>query len=125
VRSYDVAAASLAVCAPRKWTDNLISQHTIDGVISARRGIARRISRAALLRIAVIHRLNAVAGIGVADSVRLAGELLASGTSAVSLPGHITLAFDRGAIEAELDERLRDVLESAPAPRRGRPPRRL
>ncbi len=124
MRSYDVAVASLAIGAPAKWTDNLISQNHIDGVISATRGVARRIPRAALLRIAVIRKLHKEAGIGVADSVRLAGALLDSETSSVRLSGHLVISLDRDATEQDLDERLRDVLESAPAPRRGRPPHR-
>ena len=44
MRSYDVAVASLAIDATSKWTDNILSQHAVLGVISARRGVARRIS---------------------------------------------------------------------------------
>lgn len=124
MRSYDVAAASLAIQAPLKWTDNLLSQHLVDGVISARRGVARRISRIAILRIAIIRLLNADAGMSVTDSVRIASALLDSETSVVPLAAHISIRLDRAAIERDLDARLQDVLESAPAPRRGRPPRR-
>ena len=124
MRFYDVAAASLAIDAPVKWTDNLLSQHHIQGVVSAARGVARRIPRPALLRIAVIRKLHTQAGIGVADCVRLADAIVTSETHSVRLPGHVTITIDRDTIERELDDRLRDVLESAPTPRRGRPPLR-
>jgi hypothetical protein len=36
----------------------------------------------------------------------------------------VRIVLDRAALERTLDDRLRDALESAPVPRRGRPPRR-
>lgn len=127
MRSYDVAITSLAVHAPAKWTDNLLSQHHIEGVLSARRGVARRITHAALLRIAIIRKLGTEMGIGVTQAVHLAGQLLASGSAgahSVTLGGHLTLSVDIAALQRELDARLNEILESAPTPRRGRPPAR-
>lgn len=127
MRSYDVAVTSLAVDAPAKWTDNLLSQNHIDGVLSARRGVARRITHAALLRIAIIRKLGTEMGVGVAHAVRLAGQLLAAkthGIQSLALGPHLTLAVDIGAIQREIDGRLNDILESAPTARRGRPPAR-
>jgi len=124
MRFYDVAASSLAVGAPSKWTDNLLSQHRIDGVVSARQGVARRISRSALLRIAIIRRLSTEVGVSVASAVVLADALLGGAAPGVAVAPFFTLLLDRAGIERELDERLRDVLESAPTPRRGRPPKR-
>jgi hypothetical protein len=50
--------------------------------------------------------------------------LLAADGDAVSRGGHLRVTFDRPELERTTSQRLRDALESAPAPRRGRPPTR-
>ena len=124
MRSYDVAAASLTIDAPTKWTDNLLSQHPLPDVISANRGVARRISRSGLLRIAIIRILNIELGVSLSVAVQLASKLIESGCGEVSVGDSLRLAVDRAAIERRIDLRLQEVLESAPTPRRGRPPGR-
>ena len=121
MRSYDVAIASLAVDAPLKWTDNLLSQHRLPDVVSERRGVARRISYSGLVRLALIRQLHVELALGVGDAVRVADQLLDSGGTGVHESGHLRLTVDRPALERALDLRLAEVLESAPAPRRGRP----
>jgi hypothetical protein len=122
MRSYDVAVASLAIDAPIKWTDNLLTQHIVPDVISARRGIPRRITHPALLRIALIRQLHVSLGVSVAGGVRIAAHLLESGSPQVYTSGQLTLIVDLTKLQLELDEKLAAVLESAPTPRRGRPP---
>jgi hypothetical protein len=125
LRVYDVAIASLAIDASIKWTDNVISQHDILAVVSARRGIARRIPYPALLQLALTRELHVALGMSVRDALELAHELLAvPGGVAEVRRGHLHVACDRSALERTLHQRLREVLESAPAPRRGRPPQR-
>ena len=124
MRSYSVAVTSLAIVAPPKWTDNLLSHHQIPGVTSHRRGIARRIPHSALVRLALVRELHLELGLGVRDALILAGELLSGEPDAVPRGGHLRVTFDRAALEASVNDRLRDALESAPAPRRGRPRRR-
>jgi hypothetical protein len=63
-------------------------------------------------------------GIGVREALAMASELLAGEGSAVLQRGHLTVSVDRAALARSLDLRLRDALESAPTPRRGRPPMR-
>lgn len=124
MRSYDVAVASLAINAPPKWTDNTISQHTIADIVSARRGVARRIPHQVLLRLALTRQLHTELGLGVGDALRLAAQLLDSEGGGVHQSGHLCLSLDLPAFEHALTVRLRDALESAPAPKRGRPARR-
>jgi hypothetical protein len=121
---YDVAVSSLAIDAPAKWTDNLLSEHTLPDIISAHRGIARRIAYPALVRLALIRQLHTGLGLGVGDAVRVAGDLLDSEGTDVHESGHLRLTYDRVGLERALNERLASVLESAPAPRRGRPPKK-
>jgi hypothetical protein len=124
MRSYDVAFASLAIDAPVKWTDNLLSQHQVPDVLARRRGVARRIPHSALVRLGIVRELHVSLGIGVREALAMASELLAGEGSAVLQRGHLTVSVDRAALARSLDLRLRDALESAPTPRRGRPPMR-
>lgn len=127
MRTYDVAVASLAIGAPAKWTDNLLSQHRIPDVVLEHRGVARRIPHQALLRLALIRELHTMLLIGVRDAVRMAAQLWTeqgeNGEPGLTL-GALRLSLDRAALTRTVEQRLRDALESAPAPRRGRPPRR-
>ena len=123
MRSYDVVIAALAIGAPLKWADNTISQHDVEGVVQTRRGIARRVSFPGLVRLAVIRQLHVDLGVSVKDGVRIAGELLDSETVGVHASGHLLLTVNLPELERTLHRRLADALESAPSPRRGRPPR--
>ena len=124
MRSYDIAVASLAIDAPSKWTDNLLSQHSIPDVVSARRGVTRRITHPALIRIALIRQLHASIGVSVADAVRIADNLLRPDTPAVYRGGQVSVQVNFKELERVLDYRLAVALESAPSPRRGRPARK-
>jgi hypothetical protein len=125
MRYYDVGIAALAIDAPPKWVDNVLSQHAVPDVVSARRGVSRRLSYSALLRLALVRELHVELRLGVRDALEFAAELLTTGDGSVHPRGHLRVAFDRSALERDLAARLGDVLESAPIPRRGRPPRRV
>jgi hypothetical protein len=123
-RLYSVAVASLAIRAPVKWTDNLLSQHAIPDIHRMTRGVARGISWSALVRIALVRELHVRLGCAIHQSVSLATELLTSSDGSTTPGGYITLGFDRPAFERALQFRLVEALEMAPRPRRGRPPSR-
>ncbi|CAN5148309.1 hypothetical protein BH09GEM1_BH09GEM1_22270 [soil metagenome] len=124
MRFYDIGISTLVIDAPRKWTDNILSQHTIPDVRSGRQGVARRISYPALIRLGIIRQLHTELGIGVADAIRLAAQLLDSGQETVLEAGQLRLRVDYDALRQLVDERLALALESAPSPKRGRPPRK-
>jgi hypothetical protein len=121
--AYDIAVASLAIQAPIKWTDNVLSQHVVAGVVPARRGKARRIPYPTLLHLALTRDLHSALGLSVRDALELARLLLADSEEGVVERGVVRIRLDRAALERALDHRLRDALESAPSLRRG-PPRR-
>ena len=118
MRTYSVGIAALALHAPSKWVDNLISQHNISDVERDDRGYSRRISHEALLRMAVIRALNEELGVSVARALELSSPLLEHGTARV---GPLEIALDLQQIRRRVAERLEVALESAPQPRRGRP----
>jgi hypothetical protein len=121
VRSYSVAVSSLAIHAPQKWTDNLLSQYEIPDVARRRRGVSRGVSWPALLRIALIRELHERLGCGVRSAVSLAAELLESPNSGSPAEASVSIVLDRAVLEQRLRRRLEEALESAPRPRRGRP----
>ena len=124
MRSYDVAITSLAIGAPAKWTDNVLSQFPIPDVVLEHRGIARRIPYTGVVRLALVRELHVELGLSVRDAVCRADELLGTDPSVVLAGEAIQLVLDRAALERRVDQALREALESAPTPRRGRPPGR-
>jgi hypothetical protein len=122
MRLYDIAIATLAIRAPRKWTDNVMSQHQLPEVVSVRQGVARRIPYQGLLRLVIIRELHVELGIGVATAVQFAGRLLDSGQDAVLHAGQVRVSIDLISMRNALDQRLALALESTPSRRRGRPP---
>jgi hypothetical protein len=122
MRFYSVAVAALAIDAPLKWTDNLLAHHAIAEVAHRQRGVARGISWHALVRLAVIRQLHVLLGCGVREAVALSGHLLDSAHGSSLSVGALTILLEQDALERDLHARLKDALESAPRPRRGRPP---
>jgi hypothetical protein len=123
MRSYDVAIASLAIGASNKWTDNILAQYSIPDVQTAARGVTRRIFHPALVRLAVIRELHTRLGMSVADAVRVAADML-DADAGVHQTGHLRVMLDYEGLIRALDARLAEALETAPTPRRGRPPGR-
>ncbi len=121
MRLYDVAIAALAIHAPRKWVDNILSHHEVPEVVIARRGVSRRIPHSALLQLALTRDLHVDLGMSVRDALGLAAALLRDEEGAVHTSGHLRVTLDRASLERRLQARLRDALESAPVPHRGRP----
>jgi hypothetical protein len=124
VRLYSIAVTSLAIGAPLKWTDNLLAHHALPEVRSRTRGVARGVSWAGVVRIALIRALHLELGCGVREAVALSESLLRAPGGQVTHGAWLSLAVDRSSLDRELQARLAEALESAPRPRRGRPPRR-
>ena len=123
MRLYSVSIAALAIGSSQKWLDNVLSHFPLPDVAIEKRGVARRIPHRALLHLALTRELHVRFGMGVRDALALAGELLDANGASVSHGGHVRVALNRATLEQELSARLLDALESAPTPRRGRPPR--
>ena len=123
VRSYDVAAASLATGSPLKWVDNLLSRHSVEGVEQGLQGTTRRLAPRAVLRIAVIRILVDSLGLSVARALPIAEQICTSPAHAADLEDEMgTVTVDVPRLERQLAGRLADAVESAPRRTRGRPP---
>ncbi|HWE42230.1 MAG TPA: hypothetical protein VG432_06990 [Gemmatimonadaceae bacterium] len=143
-RVYDIAVAALAIGVERKWLDNLTAQHSVPGTEHVARGVARRLSRRALLTAAIVRDLNRALGVPVGRGVEVAisvlgGEPSPDGTSGaqagagavVSTPrvvlpiaDSLALAVDVERLEREIERRLLEAMETVVPRRRGRPPRK-
>jgi hypothetical protein len=119
MRSYHVAAAALAVGRPAKWIDNLLSHHSIPGVIGGRRGTARQISADAVARISIVSAL-CQASMGTAKAVDVTNALFDQ-NAPVGLTPDLRLSLDIGAHQVAVDRALASVSEYAVPARRGRP----
>ncbi len=124
MRLYSVAVAALAIDAPLKWLDNLLSHHTIPNVLAERRGVARKIPHPALIHLALARELHIALKLSTRDALALATALLALDDDAVHESGHVRVSFNRLALERDVAARLRTALETAPMPRRGPTPKR-
>jgi len=122
VRSYSVAVAALALDAPIKWVDNTLSHHSVLGVASASRDVARRVSFSALLSLAITRALQAELGMSTAAALSMAQNISTQSSDTVVQRGLVALHVDVPAVRALLETRLAETMESAPSPRRGRPP---
>lgn len=122
MRSYSVAVAALALQAPLKWTDNAIAKHPIPSVLSERRGVARRVQFSALLVLAIARELQLEMGTPLGAALEIAHQVAAGGHPDGVRRGALCIVVDLARLRDALEERLADAMESAPTPRRGRPP---
>ena len=122
MRGYTVAASAVTLGVSAKWLDNVLSHHPVAGVQRTRQGVQRLLPPAALLQLEIALILTRALGVPLGLAIHL-GEQLQHGGGAVSLPGAapVSVALDLPQLIARLDRRLADAVESAPAPKRGRP----
>jgi len=120
---YSIRAVALAIEAPTKWLDNLLSHHAVPGVQRSTRGVERRISLNSLAVIAVVRILSQELDIAQARAVELALGLDAatSGTQRIRFSSGISVEVPIDTILARTRARLGDALEATSHIRRGRP----
>jgi hypothetical protein len=125
--SYDLATTAFAVAAPRKWVDNLVSHHELRGITSRKRGVSREFSFEGVVLISLVRALCVDLGMPIRRAAEIAGAMAGSGKDhaafrSLRLPYALVLSLDADALIRRVRERLLDAVESAPRPRRGRPP---
>ena len=123
-RLYHVEVVRHAANTDLKWVDNLLSHFEVPGVQRWRQGVARKISLDGIYHVALVRRLNRELHLPVSAAVTLAKRLLASESGHPVVVSGIELRIDRPALEAEVDRRVDEAVESSTRPRRGRPPQR-
>ena len=123
MRAYTVAATAVTLGVTRKWVDNVLSHHRVDGVHQARQGILRRVTPTGLLNLEIALGLGRALGIPIARALDISNDLMAARGGEIQLRGPplVTLRVDVAMIERALNTRLERALEMTPIPRRGRP----
>jgi hypothetical protein len=120
-RAYTVATAALALDVPSKWVDNILSHHTVRGVEQQRQGVSRKLGIDGLLVLALTTFLIQELGAPAPKAIGIAEALLGN-KGRYQSPGGLSLSLDLSAFQIGLLERLENAVETAPVPRRGRPP---
>ena len=123
MRAYTVAATAVTLGVSRKWVDNVLSHHRVNGVHQARQGILRRVTPSGLLNLEIALGLGRALGIPIARALDISNDLMVArgGEIQLSGPPSITLRVDVDTMERALNARLEHALEMTPIPRRGRP----
>ena len=123
MRAYTVAATAVTLGVTRKWVDNVLSHHRVDGVHQARQGILRRVTPTGLLNLEIALGLGRALGIPIARALDISNDLMVARGGEIQLSGPplITLRVDVDTMERALNARLEHALEMTPIPRRGRP----
>jgi hypothetical protein len=120
-RAYTVGTVALALEVHIKWIDNVLSHHTVPGVVQNRQGVARRVSLDGVLHLGIANLLMQEFGLQTANALVLASNV-ARAEGQYRTPSGISLTLDLGAFRTGLESRLGQAVEIAPVPRRGRPP---
>ncbi len=121
-RHYHVDIARFAATVDRKWIDNLLSHFDIPGVDGGKQGVARRVSSTGIYHIALIRRLCLEFGVPTERAVQLAGQLLTTNATHVTLGADLELKLDRDSFQRTVDALVAEAVESVVPRRRGRPP---
>lgn len=120
-RAYTVATAALALGAPIKWVDNILSHNRVLGVRQQRQGIARHLSIEGLVVLALTALLIDQLRLPVTRAIFVATEIIKGSGRYMGRQG-LSIEIDLKSFHADLLAKLEGAVEIAPVPRRGRPP---
>ena len=122
MRRYDSAAVAFALRVSPDRLDNLLSHHRVAGVVSGRRGLARRVGLDSVTVLAVALDLIENCAIPTREALRLAERLAQSPNGEVAISESVTLRIDLPRAAQSVAARLDDAVEVVVPQRRGRPP---
>jgi hypothetical protein len=121
VRAYTVAATAVTLGVTRKWIDNVLSHHSVAGVLHAKQGIQRQVTPIGLLTLEVALGLGRSMNIPIGRALEISNRLIAAKGGEVAFGTYVTLRADVESISRQLEYRLERALEMTPIPKRGRP----
>ena len=122
MRAYTVATAAVTLGVSSKWLDNVLSHHSVEGVVQTRQGVSRNLSPRAVASLYIA--LDMVRGLSVPlrRALAIAGRLAAiEGSATVALSRHTNITVDTTAAATHISARLASAVEVTPIPQRGRP----
>jgi len=121
---YNTATAAVALGVPPKWLDNLLSHNEITGLQNNAQGVSRRLSVETIAFLMLTRELIGRMGLAAPTALAVARRLIDAPEGDLSLSPWLRMTFQPSALHAEVLTRLRRAVETAPTPRRGRPPKR-
>lgn len=121
MRAYTVAATAVTLGVTRKWIDNVLSHHSVEGVLHAKQGIQRQVTPIGLLSLEIALGLGRSMNIPIGRALEMSSRLISAKGEEVAFGSAIRLRADVESISRQLDYRLERALEMTPIPKRGRP----
>jgi hypothetical protein len=121
-RSYTVATAALTLGTTVKWLDNVLSHNPVSGIHPKRQGISRRLTIEAILVLEVALLLIQDLGLPISHAVGVAEAIVGTGGGRYRSPHGLNVEVGLTQLRENLLQRLEAAVETAPIPRRGRPP---
>jgi hypothetical protein len=120
-RAYTVATAALTLGTTVKWLDNVLSHNVVSGVDVKRQGVSRRLSIEAILVLEVVSLLIQDLGLPVPAAITVAEAVIRTGGGYRTDHG-LSVEVGLATLRETLLQRLEAAVETAPIPKRGRPP---
>lgn len=121
---YNTATTAAALGVSPKWLDNLLSHNDIQGVATESQGVARRLPLSVVTALALAMDLIDDLAIPAPAALRLASRILSTNGGQLVVPSGLRLSIDLESLHSRVLEQLARAVETAPTPRRGRPPKR-
>jgi hypothetical protein len=121
---YNTTTTAAVLGVTPKWLDNLLSHNDIAGLSKESQGVARRLSISAITTLAVAKELIDVLNLPSPAALRLAERILSNQSCEVAVSPNLTITLRADLLKADILSRLARAVETVPAPRRGRPPKR-
>ena len=121
MRAYTVAATAVTLGVPRKWIDNVLSHHSVEGVLHAKQGIQRQVTPIGLLTLEIALGLGRSMNVPIGRALEMSNRLIAAKGGEVMFGQTLKLRADVESISRQLEYRLEHALEMTPIPKRGRP----
>ena len=120
MRAYSVSVVARAMGVDRRWVDNVVTLHRIDGVRRERQGVSRAISPLAVMTMTIALDLSTALGSPIGAALEVARHLVVTGEH--TFDSGVIVQVDLTNIERRLASRLAEAVETHPPARRGRPP---
>lgn len=121
MRAYTITATAVTLGVTRKWVDNALSHHTVEGVLHEKQGIQRQVTPIGLLTLEIALGLGRLMNVPLGRALEMANSLIAAKGGEVAFGPTLKLRADVESISRQLDYRLERALEMTPVPKRGRP----
>ena len=121
MRAYTVAATAVTLGVTRKWIDNVLSHHSVEGVLYAKQGIQRQVTPIGLLTLEIALGLARSMNVPIGRALEMSNRLIGAEGGEVAFGPTLKLRADAESISRQLDYRLERALEMTPIPKRGRP----